>query len=215
MTDMPTASSLLPRRRFLRGATGIIGAIPLGLGLGPGMRSVQAAGNTPVSLHYWDGTRLVNASDMPEGDPSLGGASVHLTLSRPGAAAGAVKRLHAVNAHFPIADGRLIPFYAWSADQDRPGVTFTMAVDEAHGLILSVAQGGKEPFLRLSVGNAAGAPKLKAGTYILTSGTPSLLGCRCDTVQEGTRTGTVLTRRTRRGFTPVVLDYLVVTITPA
>jgi hypothetical protein len=214
MTDV--SPSLLPRRRFLRGAAGIVGAIPLGLSVGPGTRPARAAGrNTAVSLYFWDGSRLVDASDLPEGDPSLRGTAVRVALSRPAAALGVVRRLRAVNAHFPTADGRLIPFYAWSADQDRPGVTFVVAVDEARGLILSIERERRETFLRLNVGDIAGTPKLKAGTYILTSGTPNLFGCRCEMVQEGTRTSTVLTRRTRRGFVPVALDYLVITVTPA
>jgi hypothetical protein len=212
MTD--ASRSLLPRRRFLRGAAGVVGAIPFGLTVGPESRPARAAG-TPVSLYFWDGTRLVNASDLPEGDPALSGTSVHVTLSRPAAARGAVKRLRAVNAHFPLADGRLIPFYAWSTAQDRPGVTFTVAIDDAHSLILSVEQVRGETFLRLGVGGTAGMPKLKAGTYILASGTPSLIGCRCDTVKAGSKASPVLTRRTRQGFAPVVLDYLVVTVTPA
>jgi hypothetical protein len=213
MTDL--TASLLPRRRFLRGAAGLVGAIPLGLSVGSVARPARAARSAPVSLHYWDGTRLVDASDLPEGDPSLVGTSVHVTLSRPTTAARSVKRLHAVNAHFPMADGRMIPFYAWTTDQDRPGVTFTVAVDEAHGLTLSAEQARGETFLRLGVGDVAGAPKLKAGTYVLTSGASSLFGCRCDTLQEGARTSTVLTRRTRRGIAPIALDYLVITVTPA
>lgn len=168
---MPHLDSSFPRRQFLKGAVGALGASALGLG--PVAALAKMAPTKIVTLAYWDGTRFVLANRLASGDATL--TSARLTLRGFNNDGGVIK---AIDAYFVVPNGTKpaihAPFSAWvSPPRGAPKVRFVQSVDPTLGILLKLqlsdATGSTASTTNLISGTAAGN-KLKEGTYVLVSG---------------------------------------------
>lgn len=150
---------LMPRRQFLLvGSAAIVGvattvSLPAQL-----VRSVRSRSQPLplLSAGYFDGTvaelasvgsasrRLVSATDLPSGDPSLASSGVRLAVTSFSRASGGSEPLSlGLNVMYQVGD-RKIPHMAWSysnsarGEQRSSGSSFVAPVDESGALELTL-----------------------------------------------------------------------------
>lgn len=169
MSEIET--SMIPRRTFLRGAAGVVGAGVLGASPAIAGALQLSGGVAPtVSIAYWDGKKFIPAERLPRGDAGLHSISVSLVgYGKPG-------NLIGLDTYNPIKVGakmQNVSFMAWSASLRGGSRTkFVMPVQPGSGIRLAAKTiSGKERFssdVQLSNGTAS-APKLREGTYVITA----------------------------------------------
>lgn len=204
--------SRIPRRTFLRGAAGVLGASALSFAptsvLAKALNGALLGRESKptVNVAYWDGSRFVPADALSSGDDRI--TSVRLTMR----GFGGEGPLHAVDLHSVVEhDGgtQRMPFHAWTAAPNGCGqARFVMPV-AADGLLFSAQVGDpKKPVAvegSLHTGFGAG-PKLTEGVYVLSCGDTGLGDFELST--EGAHTTVV-----RRGSAePADFQHVVVTV---
>jgi hypothetical protein len=165
-----------PRRTFIRGAAGLLGASALGVptaALAAPLAAMPVL-STALSVMFWDGKSFFSADSLVSGDQTL--ASVQITLKGSGPTA----EIRAINL-IPLvrtADGpREAPFYAWTAPPaGLPTTRCVMPVDLKSGLSLSarvlIGKEAQDCVVPFSVTKDLG-PKLCEGRYVLCAASVS------------------------------------------
>lgn len=160
----------IPRRAFIRGAAGLIGASAIGLP-SSALAFLNPSSVLGVSCAYWNGSSFVPAESLKSGDSTL--TAIRLTI----AAGGEAGDLFGIDASPMVGSGRSVKpavFHAWTAPPE--GVQVTQCVLPVHstaGLTLTpvVVIKGKEvesplPFTTRTLSG----PKLREGEYVVVAG---------------------------------------------
>jgi hypothetical protein len=168
----------IPRRTFLRGAAGLLGATALGIpssALSAPMAFV--ASDLTFAVMYWNGSAFVPAQDLSSGDQSLG--SVQVTLHGFGTQ-GEIRWIDLVPLVRTPKGTQESAFYAWTAPPNGLAKTrCTMPVDLIAGLHLStrvVVDTAVEDILTPFTISSAKGPKLREGSYVLCAAKVSWKG---------------------------------------
>jgi len=213
MSDRPSQflTDRLTRRTFLRGGVCLAGAALLGVV--PGIASQASSGEKEeaLGLAYWDGNRLIDAADLPDGDRGLCASGLRASIE---SYSGSDQNLRGLSVLYAIGP-QVAPFHAWTATRHGSKTsTFTAPVSAEHGLVLNVehkgsAQARSETLCHLSVGDTRGQAKLRPGTYVLTARATNWTRYSFDPSAEGDNAPLTT------GGVAVDFDYLVINIAAA
>lgn len=172
----PLSPDPLSRRAFLRGGVCLAGSVLIGLTAIPKGQAFATPAKPALALAYWDEVRLVDASHLPNGDPSLCATGLRVTVQ---SHTGSVRTLSGLSALYRIEtleQEQFVPYHAWTASAHGSKTSvFSIPVFPAHGLAFLVRHAAPEDsscaetLCRLCVGADAGRPKLRAGTYVLAT----------------------------------------------
>ena len=161
----------LPRRAFLRGAAGVLGASVLGGGSAIARTVANPKPGAKLALWFWDGSQFVPA-EIIDSESHLD--IVRITIK--GFGRGTVRRIDS-NVTVPSAKGGSVAYQAWTSAPNGPlRSRFNMRVGSTNGLSLTVYDTEQEVTnlnLRLSSGSG---PKLREGTYVLTDANARMAG---------------------------------------
>lgn len=162
--------STFPRRKFLKGTLGALGASLVGLG--PVSALAKLAPSRAVTLAVWNGSHFVPANQLPSGDSTLN--SVQIAMSGFNSVGGPIKAIETIFV-VPTNTSKLqTPFTAWVAPPvGASHVKFVQAVDPVSGILLKLelsdSSGSTATTSRLISGSGVGN-KLRVGTYVLMDG---------------------------------------------
>lgn len=166
-----TNENKLPRRAFLRGAAGVLGASVLGGGSAIARTVTKPKPGAKLALWFWNGSQFVPAEKID--------SESHLDIVRiiiKGYGRGTVRRIDA-NVSVPTAKAGSVAYQAWTSAPNGPlRSRFSMRVGNSNGLSLSVYDNdmsATDLHLRLSSGSG---PKLREGVYVLADAAAKMTG---------------------------------------
>ena len=168
---MSDTQSKLPRREFLRGAVGVVGASVLGARTafagGPASVGPNPQPGTGLSIAYWDGTSLTPAEKLAYGDSSL--SNIEFTVRGYGDGS-AILGLDTI---FTVS-GSPLPFPTWTAPpQGVNKVAILVPLDPVKGLHLTSHVAGQSGSASIDTFFSFGGdrnPKLREGSYVVVAG---------------------------------------------
>ncbi len=209
----------LTRRAFLSGAVSLGGVLALGWSVRPADGAARP-GSAPLALAFLDGSRLVDATRLPQGEAALCQTGVRLTVH---GRVGTGQTLRGLSAHFLIHEGsqaHLVPFHAWAGSPhgNSHDAAFVLPLVPPDGLHLTVRHAAgadadaQETLCLLTPGNAPGQAKLRAGTYVLMPAGADWSRCH---YEASGPPGGQLFRGTADGLVPAGFDHLILTVRPA
>lgn len=171
----------IPRRAFLRGAVGAVGLTLLGANsafAGVVKKAFEAERN--LQLMFWDDGRFVPAEKLAPGDTELQSVVVRMRSYGVGQD---IKYIDAVSSA-RTKKGDNAVFHALSVPKvGTANAKFSMDVSATGGLRLLVHQGKGESAKATPIvitGNRSAAPRLREGTYVLSTDDLDLANANLD-----------------------------------
>jgi hypothetical protein len=204
--------NLLDRREFLQGAATVVGAVAIGVGTNSeaAPSSVKTKSTPKLSVGFWDGDSLHNASALPSGDASLAGTSVKMIISGKQHAGSLV---NAIDVHYPVlSEGTqtAVPHHAWTRVAHRTMTNIAVVPVVDNGVRLSVQHQGMETPLHLSLNDDSSALKLRIGTYVIASHDIAWGMYQMEASNDPGEAR--LVHRTLSGFVPANIEHITVTV---
>jgi hypothetical protein len=174
----------IPRRTFLRGAAGLVGASALSLTPAGALAAFAPPEALVLSVVFWDGERFVPASSVTPDSAIL---AVDLQMQ----GFGETTSIRSIDCN-PLVVGANGPepatVYAWMAPPYGTGRSrLRMPVDPTQGLTLTVTSNGKSTpaAVRFVTSGSGVEPKLREGVYVIAAAKVAWSALELDETNEG------------------------------